>query len=80
MVAAFLLFCGAALLEAFVSPRPTFFWGVFGDAAAIKRGIAIFSSALLVLYIVGLGGVSWGAKRGWLSGASEEESAKGARR
>ena len=80
MVAAFLLFCGAALLEAFVSPRPTFFGGVFGDAAAIKRGIAIFSSALLVLYIVGLGGVSWAAKRGWISGASEEEAAKGARR
>ena len=79
MVAAFLLFCGAALLEAFVSPRPTFFWGVFGDAAAIKRGIAIFSSALLVFYIVGLGGVSWTAKRGWTS-ASGEKAAKGARR
>jgi uncharacterized membrane protein SpoIIM required for sporulation len=80
MVAAFLLFCGAALLEAFVSPRPTFFWGVFGDAAAVKRGIALFSSALLVLYIFGLGGVSWAAKRGWISGASGEKEAKGARR
>ncbi len=80
MVAAFLLFCGAALLEAFVSPRPTFFWGVFGDAAAVKRGIALFSSALLALYIFGLGGVSWAAKRGWISGASGEKEAKGARR
>ena len=79
MVAAFLLFCGAALLEAFVSPRPTLFWGVFGDALAIKQGIAIFSSALLFLYIVGLGGVSWAAKRGWTS-ASGEKTAKGARR
>lgn len=76
MVAAFLLFCGAATLEAFVSPRPTLFWGVFGDAATIKQGIAIFSSALLIVYIVGLGGVSWAAKRGWLS-ASEENASEG---
>jgi uncharacterized membrane protein SpoIIM required for sporulation len=79
MVAAFLLFCGAALLEAFVSPRPTLFGGVFGDALAVKRGIAIFTSALLVLYILGLGGVSWAAKRGWTS-ANEESATEGARR
>ncbi|MBR5244260.1 MAG: stage II sporulation protein M [Thermoguttaceae bacterium] len=79
MVAAFLLFCGAALLEAFVSPRPTFFGGVFGDALAIKRGIAILSAALLVLYIVGLGGVSWAAKRGWLN-AKRENASEGEQR
>ncbi|MBQ9800194.1 MAG: stage II sporulation protein M [Thermoguttaceae bacterium] len=79
MVAAFLLFCGAATLEAFVSPRPTLFWGVFGDAAAVKRGIALFTSALLVVYIVGLGGVSWAAKRGWLS-ANEENASEGEQR
>ncbi|MBQ7815376.1 MAG: stage II sporulation protein M [Thermoguttaceae bacterium] len=69
MVAAFLLFCGAATLEAFVSPRPTLFWGVFGDAATVKRGIALFTSALLAFYILGLGGVSWAAKRGRISAA-----------
>ncbi|MBQ9128504.1 MAG: hypothetical protein IJY15_12190, partial [Thermoguttaceae bacterium] len=69
MVAAFLLLCGAATLEAFVSPRPTLFWGVFGDAATVKRGIALFTSALLAFYILGLGGVSWAAKRGRISAA-----------
>lgn len=80
MVAAFLLFCGAATLEAFVSPRPTLFGGVFGDAAAVKRGIAIFTSALLGVYIVGLGGVSWAAKRGWALTAKRENASEGEQR
>lgn len=64
MVAAFLLFCGAAALEAFVSPSRTLFWGVLGDAATVKQGIAYFTTLLLAFYILGLGGVSWAAKRG----------------
>ncbi len=79
MVAAFSLFCAAAVLEAFVSPRPSFFGGVFGDASTIKRGIAAFSTVLLALYIVGLGGVSWAAKRGLLAtrrGDDEKKTAK----
>ena len=72
MVAAFLLFCGAAMLEAFVSPRPTLLGGVFGDALAVKQGIARFSTALLIVYILGLGGVSWAAKRGWLSAEAKK--------
>lgn len=73
MVGAFLLFCGAALLEAFVSPRSSFFGGAFGSAAAIKQGIAAISTAALVLFVVGLGGVSAAAKRGlWTKRRSGE--------
>lgn len=64
MVAAFLLFCGAAALEAFVSPSRTLFWGVFGDAATVKQGIASFTTLLLAFYVLGLGGLSWAARRG----------------
>ncbi|MBQ2789726.1 MAG: stage II sporulation protein M [Thermoguttaceae bacterium] len=74
MGAAFALFCGAAILEAFVSPRPTLLGGVFGDAATVKQAIALLSTALLVFYLLGLGGVSWAVKRGWL-GAKEKKAA-----
>ena len=57
MVAAFVLLCLAATIEAFVSPSGLSFFKDFGiDALTVKRAIKIGSIVLLVLYFAVLGG------------------------
>lgn len=59
MTAAFLLFCFAGLIEAFVSPMPLKFFEAAGIAPlAVKKTVAALSTLVLVLYIGGLGAFS----------------------
>ncbi len=57
--AAFLLFCLAGLIEAFVSPMPLEFFKAIGiEPLAVKKTVAALSTLVLVLYFGGLGGFS----------------------